>query len=117
MVEKFITIKEVALKNNCPECYNNEGLHLTFKQKFIEANFYKSITKETKHILNCKTCNTTIYPVSWTEDIERVVNYHQRAFVPKKASIKLNKKAWIFIGIALAVLIAGVVLFLLKDKL
>lgn len=117
MAERFITIKEVALKNNCPECYSKDGLHLTFKQKFIESNFHKSITKETKHILNCKTCHTTIYPVSWTEDIERVVNYHQRAFVPKKESFKLKKKAWLLIGIAITVLITGVALFLFKDNL
>ena len=117
MAEKFITIKEVALKNNCPECYSNDGLHLTFKQKFKESNFYKSITQETKHILNCKTCNTTIYPVSWTEDIERVVNYHQRAFLPKKDTFKLKKKAWLLIGITVALLIAGVTLFFLKDSL
>lgn len=117
MLEKFITIKEVSLNNNCPECYNNEGLYLTFKQKFIESRFYKSITKETKHILQCKTCETTIYPVSWTEDIERVVDYHQRAFIPKKASLKLNKKAWILISIALAILITGIILILFKDKL
>ena len=117
MAEKFITIKEVALKNNCPECYSNDGLHLTFKQKFIESNFYKSITKETKHILNCKTCNTIIYPVSWNDDIERVVNYHQRGFVPKKASLKLNKKAWLLIGITIVILVTGVVLFFFKENL
>lgn len=117
MKESLITIKEVALKNNCPECYSNEGLRLTFKQKFIETNFYKSLTTETSHVLSCKTCNTTIYPVSWTEDIERVFKYHQRAFVPKKAFFKLNKKAWILIGIAIALIIAGVVLFLVKDQL
>ena len=117
MAEKFITIKEVALKNNCPECYSNDGLHLTFKQKFIESNFYKSITQETKHILNCKTCKTTIYPISWTEDIERVVNYHQRGFVPKKNTFKLKKKVWILIGIAVALIIAGVAMFLINDYL
>lgn len=117
MAEKFITIKEVSLNNNCPECYNNEGLHLTFKQKFIEANFYKSITKETNHILHCKTCQTTIYPVSWTEDIERVFNYHQRAFVPKKASLKLNKKAWLLIGVALIIIVAGIVMLFMKNSL
>ncbi|WP_223032617.1 hypothetical protein [Hanstruepera marina] len=117
MADKFITVKEVTLKNNCPECYNNEGLQLTFKQKFIESNFYKSLTTETKHILYCNTCKTTIYPVSWTDDIERVVKYHQRAFVPKKASFKLNKKAWTLIGVTIALIIAGIVLFLLKDQL
>ncbi len=115
MNERFITIKEVALKNNCPECYSHDGLHLTFKQKFIESRFYKSITQETSHTLTCKTCDTIIYPISWTEDIERVFNYHQRGFIPKKASLKLNNKAWLFIVIAFSLFIIGIILFILKD--
>lgn len=117
MKENFITIKDVALKNNCPECYSNSGLHLTYKQQFIETNFYKSLTKETTHQITCKTCDTIIYPVSWTDDIERVFNYHQRAFVPKKASFKLKRHAWILIGIGILMLVAGVVLLLLKPSL
>ena len=97
MEEKFITIKEVALINNCPECYNTNGLQLTFKQRFVETKFYRSITKETTHLLECNTCNTTIYPVRWTEDIERVFNYHQKAFTPKETSVKLKRSAWILI--------------------
>lgn len=115
MKTHFITIKEVALKNNCPECYSNEGLRLTFKQKFIESYFYKTLTTETSHILSCKTCHTTIYPVSWTEDIERVFKYHQRAYTPKKASFKLNKKAWALIGLGIASLLAGITLLILKQ--
>lgn len=97
MEEKFITIKEVALNNNCPECYNTNGLYLTFKQKFVESKFYKSITKDTSNQLECHTCQTTIYPVRWTEDIERVVAYHQKAFTPKNPSYKLKKSAWLLI--------------------
>jgi len=117
MNERFITIKEVPLKNNCPECGNNEGLRLMFKQKFIESSFYKSITNETSFTLSCKTCDTVIYPVNWTHDIERVVEYQQRAFVPKETSLKLNNKTWIFIGIAMTILIIGVVLFIMKNTL
>ncbi len=88
MSEKLITIKEVNLNNNCPECYGTNGLQLTFKQKFKETNLYKSITNETTQEIECKTCNTIIYPVMWTEDIERVFNYQQKAFTPKKPSTK-----------------------------
>ncbi len=113
MEDKFITIKEVELNNNCPECYNNSGLHLTFKQKFVETKFYKSITNETTHQLECYKCNTSIYPVSWTEDIERVFNYHQKAFTPKTPSTKLKKSAWfLIIGLLIIILILiGVVIF------
>jgi hypothetical protein len=106
MEEKFITIKEVSLNNNCPECYNNSGLQLTFKQKFIETKFYRSITKETTHQLECQKCNTSIYPVSWTEDIERVFNYQQKAFTPKNPSTKLKKSAWILIIVITVIILA-----------
>ncbi|PWK18945.1 hypothetical protein [Xanthomarina spongicola] len=113
MEEKFITIKEVVLNNNCPECYNNSGLHLTFKQKFVETKFYKSITKENTHQLECHNCNTSIYPISWTEDIERVFNYHQKAFTPKKPSTKLKKSAWfLIIGVLILILVlVGFIVF------
>ncbi|MFD1614524.1 hypothetical protein [Gelatiniphilus marinus] len=116
MSEKFITIKEVALNNNCPECFSKDGLRLTFKQKFMENNFYKSITKEVTQKLDCKTCNTTIYPVQWTDDIERVFEYHQKALTPKKTSTYLKKLSWIAI-LFIAVVIAGIVFTVLYAQL
>lgn len=106
MSDKFILIKEVALNNNCPECFSKEGLQLAFKQRFIETTFYKSITSEIKHTMACKTCDSDIYPERWTEDIERVVEYQQKAFVPKKTSRKLKKASWFLIGIIGVILIA-----------
>ncbi|MGY0391520.1 hypothetical protein ACW5R3_03020 [Bizionia sp. KMM 8389] len=109
MTDQFITIKEVAINNNCPECYNTTGLHFTFKQKFIDARFYKSLTTETAHQLFCKTCETIVYPATWTDDIDRVFAYHQRAFTPKKASLKLKKAAWIAIGSFVALAIIAII--------
>ena len=40
MEGSYFTVKEVDLNNHCPECYSNEGLQLTFKQKFVENAFY-----------------------------------------------------------------------------
>jgi len=116
MSEKFITVKEVALNNNCPECYSKDGLRLTFKQKFLETKLYKSISNEIKNIITCKTCNTTIYPERWTDDIERVFEYHQRAFVPKKASTYLKKLSWFIIG-AIVVIGITVLFFMFYPKL
>lgn len=116
MSEKFITIKEVALNNNCPECYSKDGLRLTFKQKFLETNFYKSITKDVSHSITCKTCNTTIYPVQWTDDIERVFEYQKKAFVPKNPSTYLKKLSWIVI-LFIAVVIAAIVFTVLYAQL
>ena len=106
MSEKLITIKEVALNNNCPECYSKDGLHLTFKQKFLETKFYKSITSEITHEIECKTCNSTIYPVQWTADIERVFEYQKKTFVPKKSSKYLKKASWIAIALIFVIVMA-----------
>lgn len=116
MSQKFIPIKEFALNNNCPECYSKDGLRLTFKQKFIETKFYKSITKDIENDIICKTCNTTIYPVQWTDDIERVFEYHQKAFEPKKASTYLKKLSWVVI-ILIGIIIAAIIIAIFYNKL
>ena len=108
--QNYFTLKEVQLNNNCPECYSNTGLELTFKQRFVENAFYKAITEETKNEMHCKTCNTNIFPVSWTNDIEQVVAYQERAIQPKSKSFKLKKMAW-FVIIADAILLVVILLF------
>lgn len=97
--ENYFTLKAFQLNNNCPECYGNDGLQLTFKQRILENKFLKQITKELKQEMICKNCNTTIYPVRWDNDIERVVAYHERAVIPKKTSWKLKPLAYVFIGL------------------
>ncbi len=116
MSEKLITIKEVSLKNNCPECFSKNGLHLTFKQKFIETTFYKSNTNEIKHDIVCKTCDSIIYPVQWTDDIERVFEYQKKDLVVKKASTYLKKASWILI-FSVTLLIIVVAILLIYPKL
>lgn len=110
MGEKLITVKEVSLNNNCPECFSKEGLELTFKQKFIETKFSKSITEDITTEMHCKICNTSIYPVNWTEDIERIYNYQMKAFKPKKASKKYKSLFWIIIGIITTLVITAITL-------
>ncbi|MFL1010871.1 hypothetical protein [Flavisericum labens] len=97
MPEKFIDFKALVLKNNCPECYSNDGLRLKFSQKIIETTFYKSITSEIEHELTCENCNSIIYPVQWTDDIEQVVDYQKKAFTPKKTSTYLKSMFWLII--------------------
>lgn len=113
MIERPVTVKTVTLSNNCPECYNNTGLELTFKQQFKENSFYKSLSKDYTVDLNCKTCNEAIYPVRWTEDIERVIDYQKRAFVPKPSKTALKQTSWMLI-VGSALLVALVVLFIFE---
>ena len=113
MSERLITINTVNLNNNCPECFSTKGLQLTFKQRFIETSFYKSITQEVSTEMNCTVCNTPIYPARWTDDIERVFEYQMKAFQPKKASKKYKSLFWILIiaGIAVITAVIGLVVY------
>ena len=116
MTEAFVAIKEVGLNNHCPICYNQEGLRLTFKQKTVENRFYKAVTSKIEHEMVCKNCNNVIYPVNWTDDMERVFDYHKKAVTPRKASTHLKKASWI--AIASVVLIAiGIVAIFIYMKL
>ncbi|WP_339893057.1 hypothetical protein [uncultured Algibacter sp.] len=111
MAEKLIEVKEVALKNNCPECFSTNGLRLNFKQKIKETKFYKSITSEISHEITCKTCKSVIYPEQWTDDIDRVFEYQKKAFTPKNSSTYLKKTSWIVIA-TIVVLVALILLLL-----
>lgn len=106
---KYFTLKEARLSNNCPECYSNDSLEITFKQKFIENSFYKAIAKDVVSEIQCYNCNTTIFPVRWTDDIESVVAYQKRAVEPKPKSIKLKPLAWVIILLD-ALIIAAIIL-------
>lgn len=112
MVGKFFTLREVNLNNNCPECYSRDGLQLTFKQRFIENSFYKAISKETSFSLYCDVCNTTVFPARWTDDIDRVFEYQQKASAPKPISIKLKPLSWILILVLSSLLIVVTLFFL-----
>ena len=105
MTPQYFTLSVVKLKNNCPECFSNEGLELSFEQEFIESKLYKSITNKTRHQIRCTNCNTKIFPVRWNDDIERVVNYHYKTFTPKAASLKLKRSAWFFFIILLTAIV------------
>jgi hypothetical protein len=103
--QNYFTLKEVQLNNNCPECYSNKGLVLTFKQRLVENDFYKAITEERINEMHCNTCNTDIYPARWTNEIERVVAYQRRAIQPRLKSLKLKKLSWILIVVNAVILI------------
>lgn len=110
---KFFTLKEARLSNNCPECYSNDGLEITFKQKFIENAFYKAISADMINEMYCYNCNTPIFPIQWTNDIESVVAYQNRALEPKPKSLKLKSKAWFLI---VFVLILAIVIILFTTE-
>ena len=103
---RFFTLKEARISNNCPECFSNDSLELTFKQKLTETKFYKAITDETTSELRCLNCDVQIFPIRWTDDIEQVVDYHKRALKTKPKSMKLMPISWAIITFCIIVIVA-----------
>lgn len=110
MTDKSIILKEVRLNNHCPECYSNDDLTLTFSQKIVDNQFYKANLQRITFLLSCKKCNSVIFPVRWTNDIEQVVDYHKRATNPKPKSLKLKKVTWVLL-LVIVLTALGIVLF------
>jgi len=100
------------LSNHCPECYSNEGLRLTFKQRFTENAFSKSIVEDLKNEIHCLTCDNPIYSGRWTREIEQVVAYQQRATTPKATSMKIKTLSWVLAAIFILALVFSVLLAL-----
>lgn len=106
--EKLVVLKEAEITNNCPECFNQD-MKLTFYQKHLFQRLYHRTTTTITHQIKCNKCKKIIYPVNWTEDIERVFEYYQKMINPEKASIKFTPLFYILI--LLPLLIAGIVYY------
>lgn len=109
--EKLKIIKEADITNNCPECFNQE-LKLTFYQKYIYTKFYHKTTADVTHELQCKTCNSLIFPAKWTEDIERTFNYYQKMAIPKKTTTRYTSLFYILFFIVVALIAVGIFAYL-----
>ena len=79
------------LNNNCPECFANDGLEFSFTQEQITKKLFTRAEKNISEKLYCHSCENTIYPVNWNEDIERVYRYHKKQAKPKQTLVKLTK--------------------------
>lgn len=110
--EKKVIIKEANITNNCPKCFNQE-LKLTFYQKHTYGRFFDKTTKDISHEIKCTKCNSLIYPVDWTEDIERVYQYYLKMATPNKTSIRFTT-AFYILTLLLIVIIAVAVYILIQ---
>lgn len=106
------TIHTARLKNNCPSCYATQGLEITFTQEKTENAFYEKADKDIHGKLFCHTCDQKIFPVTWTEDIERVYAYHEKLAEPMSTAIKLKPLLYIII-IADALLLGALIYYFL----
>lgn len=100
------------LNNNCPECYDTNGLELRFFQSEKENALYIQASGEFSSEMHCHTCNTTIFPVSWDEDIEKVFEYHKKRVEAKSTKIRLKPLAYGIIIMDLAIVVILLIYFL-----
>ncbi len=105
--EKLVIIKEADLTNNCPECFNQD-LKLSFYQKHKQGKLFNSITNEVTSKIVCNKCGTDIYPVSWTDDIERSFKYYQKMVIPDRTTLTFTSFFWILTLLSVIVVAVGV---------
>lgn len=109
--EKNLVLKEADITNNCPECYNQE-LKLTFFQKHTYNALYHRTTNEVSHEIKCKKCDSIIYPVNWTPDIERVFDYYNKLVKPDRPSVRFKTLFFIILILMIALVGTGVYFYL-----
>lgn len=103
--ERYDLIGEAPLNNNCPLCFNQD-LTLRFSQRHMQGRFYHRTYREVRQELYCNRCKTDIYPVQWTEDIERSVAYYEKAVEPARPAIRFHAYFYILILLGLAGIVA-----------
>ena len=111
MTTKKHLLHSAKINNNCPECFSTEGLEFTFSQEEKETKLYTKANGVIEELLFCSNCQHTIYPVNWTEDIERVYAYHKKLAKPKTAAYKLKPLAIIIILVDVIALLVLIYLF------
>jgi len=112
MEKKTRVLHTAKINNNCPECYSTDGLEFIFSQEEVENKLYSKANKEVVETLHCQTCDQDIYPVNWTQDIERVYDYHRKVAKPKSSGIKLKPLAYLLI-LTDALIIAWIIYYLM----
>lgn len=107
------TLHTARLNNNCPICFATDGLELMFHQEKTENRFYEKAEKEINSNMHCHTCNQDIFPVNWTDDIERVYEYNRKLATPSSAGIKLKSLVYILVLLAI-IAVAAVVYYFIR---
>ncbi|WP_299259673.1 hypothetical protein [uncultured Aquimarina sp.] len=115
MKTEYIVLKEAVLNNNCPECYSTEGLLLSFKQQKQLSKLFIKTKKEVIESMDCRKCETTIFPGRWTDDIERVYNYHKKTIDLKPSNIKFTRLFYLIIFLIITISIV-LYIFLLRPE-
>jgi len=99
-------IHQARINNNCPNCYFSGGLQFDFYQAEKENPVFRQLAREITSTLHCSKCDTRIFPVKWSVDIERVEAYHRKLAKNKTPGIYLKTVGYILAFGMVASLIA-----------
>ncbi len=108
-------LHKARIKNNCPECFANDGLEFIFSQEKTVKKLYTSASKDVKEKLFCHSCSNTIYPVNWDDDIDRVYQYNKKQVLPKRGGIKLTSISYLVMLFGIALI--GITVYFLIQQL
>ncbi len=114
MSSKTHTLHTARLNNNCPTCYSKDGLEFTFAQKEVETPFHKKPARQIEEQLYCHDCKNIIYPINWTDEIERVYEYNKKIAETNKQYLKVKPLFYILILLAMILIAAGVYFVIAK---
>ncbi len=78
---------------------------LSFKQKRLKSKLLIKTKGNVIESINCNTCENQIFPGQWTQDIERVYEYHRKTISSTPSSIRFTGLFYLLIVVML--LIAG----------
>lgn len=110
MTQKSNTLRTARLKNNCPTCFGTDGLEITFTQNEEENAFFHKPNPKIDESIFCHNCKNPIYPVNWTEDIERVYDYNKKIAETNRQYLKV--KPLFYILIVTAIIVVAAVLYI-----
>lgn len=108
MSTKTHSLHTAKIKNNCPTCFGTDGLEFSFSQSEKDTPFFHKPETQIDEKLFCHKCNSQIYPVNWTEDIERVYDYNRKIAETNKQYLKVKPLFYILIVVAIILVAAGI---------
>lgn len=99
--------QEATLSSNCPECYASNSLLFTVYQKEIDNRWFYKLSTDLSEDITCKKCETPIYPVRYTDDIERVKAFYLKSMGEPKKVFRIKKTVYLVVILLLLAVTAS----------
>ena len=111
-IEKFPT----TFTSYCVTEFNNRSSNRSnSSNKSNDNNKCKYLIDNKNHVsyeIKCKKCYSIIYPVDWTDDIERVYEYYNKLVVPERSALRFTTLFFVLVLLFLGLIGAGTYLYL-----